>query len=201
MKRRIILAVGLMTVILGCSLFKPVYIPEPKRFVVDRVSTHIPVRKKVRAMSILILTPLPDAGSERTGITYMKTPYRMQHYVHYRWVTTPANMVRSVIANSLRKTQRFYSVIEQPQHAKTNFRLATRLLKFQQELFAKTPRVRVAMKADLISNKDSSVIASKLFEVVETSHDESPYNAVLTFNEATAKLAEQITDFTVHYVR
>lgn len=184
----------------ACSLLKPVEIPTTKRYVVSQISTHLKVFHKVYPESMMVLSPIANPGYERRNITYMKTPFQIQHYGRHQWIASPSEMVRSVLANTLRKSKRFFTVIEQPQHAMTNFRLASRIMKFQQELFANTPRVRVVLQVDLINNQDSKVVASKLFEVVQEVETNAPYDAVVAINASMAELAQYVGEFVIHYV-
>lgn len=197
MKGMRILAILIVLLVVGCSLFKPIELPETKRYIINQLPKDIPKAKRKHDETILVLSAIANPGFDTRYIAYINSPYLIQHYSHSLWLALPSEMVRSVIANTLKNTHYFHAVLEQPQFAKTDYRLSTRIIKLQQEFFRKEVRVRIVLQADLISNHNSKVIASRVFQEVKPLSDPSPYHAVLAFNSIMAIMAKNITRFVI----
>ena len=190
-------AITFILLLSACSLISPIEMPETKRYVINQLPHNIKVRRHKSPKTILVLSSVANPGFGTHSIAYIRSPYRIEHYRNSSWLALPSEMVRSVIANTLKNTRYFHAVLEQPEYARTDYRLSSRIIKFQQELFKKVVKVRIILQVDLISNQNSKVAASHIFQETKQVQDKKPYRAVLAFNEIMSKLAGRISKFVI----
>ena len=151
--------------------------------------------------TILVSAPISNPGYQTSAMIYMLTPYELNNYANTRWVAPPAEMLMPLLVQALRKTEYFYAVVSSPFFGMTNYRLDTRLLKLQQELFFPINRIRLTIEASLIQSSTNHIVASRLFEILVAARIQNPYGVVLAANQAATVMSCRIAQFCVIHAR
>lgn len=147
--------------------------------------------------TILVNQLAANPGYDTSAMVYMVTPYELNAYSQSQWVAPPAQMLTTVIASSLRRTNFFAAVITPPFSGVTSYRLDTQLIKLQQEFLLPTSQEHLTLLVTLINNSSNRVLATKQFDIVLPTQENNPYGGVLAANKAAAQLSAQIASFVV----
>lgn len=150
-------------------------------------------------LTILVSVPISNPGYQTSAMIYTLTPYELSSYVNSQWIAPPAEMLIPLLVQALRRTGYFYSVISSPFFGVTSYRLDTRLLKLQQEIFFPINRIRLTIEASLIKSGTNQIIASHLFEALVTTRIHNPYGSVLAANQAAIIISRRIAQFCAFY--
>lgn len=182
----------------GCG---PVKMPPVSTYTISGVPTTVKVRRTRTNRTLLVSVPVASPGYQSNKMAYVTVPFRLRYFSRNAWVAPPAEMLVSLLTNTLTKTNSFKAVVTTPFAGVVNYRLDTHLLMLQQEFLHPTSQVRLIIQATVINNQTSRVMASHRFQAVVDAPQNNPYSGVLATNEAAAKLSQQITQFVLNTVR
>ncbi len=196
--RRVLLIISAIT-LTACSPLSPVKLPAVKTYNLHGVSKQR-VTRHGRPLTLLVSQPVASAGYQTEQMIYIEKPYQLQAFASNSWIASPANMLKPLIAESLRNSGLYHSVVTTPFAGLTDRRLDVRVLYFYQDFIQSPSRVRVALQLNFINSKTSRVMASKRINAVVIAKQRTPYGGVLAANQATRILMQKIVRF-VRYLK
>ncbi len=144
---------------------------------------------------LLVSLPHAEPGFETARMVYLQRPYELEHYATNRWADAPARMFTSVMVQSLGRSGSWRAVALLPGSIRGDYRLDSHGFALRQEFLKQPSRVRVTVRMQLINMKDSSVVGSRAFDVVENAPSEDAYGGVQAANQATAVLLDHISSW------
>lgn len=184
----LMIAVSTLT---ACSLLRGKPIQEYR---LDNPS-KITLRRAPTSQSILVSKPLAASGYGNNDMRYTKKPYELASFANSSWINPPADMLETLLVESLQNSKYFHAVVRAPFSGITNLRLDTQLLMLRQNFISKPSRVDIVINANLVSEKNNKVIRSRRFQAHETAPEDSPYGGVLAANKAINRIMKQIVRF------
>ncbi|GAB4392040.1 MAG: ABC-type transport auxiliary lipoprotein family protein [Gammaproteobacteria bacterium] len=194
-----LIILSMVLFITACSSLKPQSVPQQATYTLqDSASTIFTTRPT--SHTLLVSAPVANPGYDSSNMIYTQAqhPYQLQSYTRHQWVAPPADMLLPLLANRLSNRNYFHAVVTPPHAGITDRRLDTRLISFKQEFSKRhASRAHIMLRAELINNDSSKVIASRLFEVETLAPSNDPQGNVIASNDAISKLLSQITEFAV----
>ncbi|MDP3561553.1 MAG: ABC-type transport auxiliary lipoprotein family protein [Legionellaceae bacterium] len=155
----------------------------------------------VSSQSILIAQPDAMAGYETEQMLYTDQPFQLSSFAHSSWISPPANMLTSLITQSLQHSHYFYAVAAGPNADKTDYRLDTQLLTLQQNFLTKPSTLEFSVQIVLTRVNDNRVIASHTFVERVPCPADTPYGGVIATNKATQAFTARLTAYVVKQVK
>ncbi len=147
---------------------------------------------KLDSPVLLVSQPQAEPGFETQRMVYVKRPYELEYYAVNQWADTPVRMFTPLMVQALNQDPTWRAVIPQPSSIRGDYRLDTHGFLIQQEFFQSPSRMRVMVQAQLVDLKESTILSTRAFEVVENAASENPYGGVQAANRAVAGLLDQI---------
>ncbi|MBH0203803.1 MAG: hypothetical protein HP496_16240 [Nitrospira sp.] len=141
---------------------------------------------------LLVSPPQAEPGFETPRMAYVKRPYELEYYAANQWADTPARMFSLLMVQALNQADVWRAVVPLPSSIRGDYRLDTYGFLLQQEFLEEPSRVRVVVRTQLVDLKESTILCTRAFEVVENATSENPYGGVQAANRAVAGLLEQI---------
>ncbi len=150
---------------------------------------------------LLVTIPQAEPGFETSRMVYVKRPYELEYYAINQWADTPARMFMPLLVQILGKSGVWRDVVSVPSAVPADYRLDSYRLVLQQEFFRQPSRVRLTARMQLVDLKESTILGTRAFEVVENAPSENAYGGVLAANRAVASLLDQIVSWLQQCVR
>ena len=145
---------------------------------------------------LLVSPPQAEPGFETQRMVYVKRPYELEYYAMNQWADTPVRMFAPLMVQALnQQNDAWRAVIQLPSPIRGDYRLDTHGFLLQQEFFEQPSRVRVMVRTQLIDLKESTILSTRAFEVVENAASENPYGGVQAANRAIAGLLDQMSSW------
>ena len=141
---------------------------------------------------LLVSQPQAEPGFETQRMVYIKRPYELEYYAVNQWADTPVRMFTTLMVQALNQNDAWRAVIPLPSSIRGDYRLDTHGVLLQQEFLLQPSRVRVVVRMQLVDLKESTILSTRIFEVVENATSENPYGGVQAANRAVAGLLDQI---------
>ena len=141
---------------------------------------------------LLVSPPQAEPGFETQRMVYVKRPYELEYYAVNQWADTPVRMFTPLMVQALNRNDVWHAVIPLPSSIRGDYRLDTHGFLLQQEFLQQPSRVRVMVRTQLVGLKESTILSTRTFEVVENAASENPYGGVQAANRAIAGLLDQI---------
>lgn len=141
---------------------------------------------------LLVSPPQAEPGFETQRMVYVKRPYELEYYALNQWADTPVRMFAPLMIQALNQNDVWRAVIPLPSSIHGDYRLDTHGFLLQQEFLQQPSRVRVMVRTQLVDLKESTILNTRAFEVVENATSENPYGGVQASNRAIAELLDQI---------
>ena len=177
----------------GCQALKPVKMANIKDYTLSSVSQY---RSNTRSGKTLLVTlPTANPGFESQRMIYASTPYERSAYRLHQWIDPPAEMVLPLETESLRNSHFFSAVVSPPFAATTDYRLETRLITMQEELYKQPRSAHIALQVWIIDNNTQKIIASKRFDKQQPSGVNTPLASVVAMNHAAKNLMKEMVLF------
>lgn len=142
---------------------------------------------------LLVSQPQAEPGFETQRMVYVKRPYELEYYAVNEWADTPVHMVTPLLVQTLNQHETWRAVIPLPSSIRGDYRLDLYGFLLQQEFFQHPSRVRVMVRSQLVDLKESTILSTRAFEVVENTTSENAYGGVQAANRAVAALLDQIS--------
>lgn len=190
-------ALGLIVGLAGCTpeILRPG--PGPSNIYV--LDATLEPRPQIKTTDKVILVNTPDAqpGFDTRRIAYTRTPLSLDYYTQSVWADTPARMLGPLIVRALEKSGAFRAVVSAPTSAVADLRLDTAIVRLQHEFYQQPSQVSLTVRAKLLDVNSRQVLATRLFEVVESAPSEDAYGGVRAANQAVGRMLEDLTDFVI----
>ena len=186
-----------LLVLSGCS---PVKTP-----IIHQYTLEIPAHKqaihKHLPYTLLISKPEAMAGYQTEQMLYVKSPFTLEPFAKNAWVSPPADMLYPVLVERFQSSRAFRAVISAPFADKTNYRLDTQLITFNQNFLSKPSTLKFTAKIALTRVSDNHVIASRLIvKQIPCAHN-TPLGGVIAANQASAAFTEDTLKFVIKQVQ
>jgi len=196
-KTNLALLFGVHWMLYACS---PVKTPVTDQYNLTSYSTkktaHEPTHR-----SLLVSLPEAVSGYQTEQMLYIKKPYELSVFAHSAWISSPANMLYPLIVESLQNSYYFTAVASGSYADKTDYRVDTQLLSFQQNFLVKPSQMELRAKVVLTHVEDNRVIASRIINERISCPQDSPYGGVLAANQATRQFTAKLSDFVIEHVK
>jgi cholesterol transport system auxiliary component len=150
---------------------------------------------------LLVSQPQAEPGFETQRMVYVKRPYELEYYAVNQWAETPVRMFAPLMIHALTRSEVWRAVIPLPSSISGDYRLDTYGFLLQQEFLQQPSRVRVTARLQLVDLKESTILGTRTFEVVENATSENPYGGVQAANRAIAVLLDQMASWLRECVR
>jgi cholesterol transport system auxiliary component len=180
----------------ACS---PIKLPASNQYKLEAFNTKKFSHQKT-AQSILISQPEAMAGYQTEQMLYIQKPYEITAFVHNTWISPPANMLYSLIMQSVQKTGYFYAVASGPYVEKADYRLDTQLIALQQNFLTKPSTMELVVKVVLTHIEDNRVVSSQIINERVSCPMDTPYGGVIAANRATQAFTAHLSEFIVDRV-
>jgi len=183
---------GLIAILIltSCSVFSPVQVNPPTKYVVNTVpyvSAKIP-----HHLSLYVSMPTTNSVYSTSQMVYSIHPYQVAYFVKNTWAATPAEMLQSLMVQTIQNSHYYNLVTYSPTANQVNLILNTQLLEFKQD-FSRHPSVfRLELRAQLLNANTGKVIAAKDIIVSEPAPENTPYGGVVAANKAVEKALSQL---------
>lgn len=182
---------ALMLTISGCAVKVPTISTYVLTVPTAASSAGVPQTHAVLLVSSMIAGP----GYKTSRMIYVTAPGYLREFSRHAWVAPPAQMLVPLIIERIESKQYFKAVVTPPFAGKSDYRLDTRLVIFQQEFIQPVSQVRCVVQALLINNNTGKVIGSRRFQVIVPAAGNNPQSGVAAANQAAAQISEQIAQF------
>ncbi len=188
-------------IVSGCSV-----LPKPEPVTMDQyVLEYTPGRvttESVEGLPVLVITtPRAYGGYDTHRIAYMKQAYGLRYYTRSRWADTPARMLAPLAADAMQATGQFQALYAVPGSITADYRLDTELIRFHQDFTQQPSVVHITMRAKLVDLRESRVVATQQFDIVEPAATADSYGGVVAANKAVSLLLDELAQFCVSQLR
>ncbi len=157
---------------------------------------------KLEGPVLLVSPPQAEPGFETQRMVYVKRPYELEYYAVNQWADTPVRMFAPLMVQAFnQQNDTWRAVIPLSSSIRGDYRLDTHGFLLQQEFLQQPSRVRVMVRTQLVDLKESTILSTRAFEVVENATSENPYGGVQAANRAIAGLLDQIGSWLRQCVR
>ena len=150
---------------------------------------------------LLVSPPQAEPGFDTQRMVYVKRPHELEYFSINQWADTPVRMFAPLMVHVLNRSGAWHAVIPLPSSISGDYRLDTYGFQLQQEFLQQPSRVRVTARLQLVDLKESTILATRVFETVENAPSENAYGGVLAANRAVAGLLDQIVSWLQQCVR
>lgn len=179
----------------GCSLPQDRSEP-PQAYLLDGGNYAPPTARHPNGKILLVTTPKAAPGFDSNQIAYTKEPLKLDYYSNNIWSDTPAKMLLPVLVRAFEDTGAFKAVVSPPAPTMADLRVDVDVIRLQQEFIAAQPsRVRLTTRIKVLNMKSGHVLATQVFEVIESAPSEDAYGAAQAANKALHKLLNDLVPF------
>ncbi|WP_372610281.1 ABC-type transport auxiliary lipoprotein family protein [Halomonas sp.] len=186
-------AMSLLVLLPACSLLTE---REPVRLFMLAEPTLETSREAPLDQALRVDTP--SAGSPLNGprLLVMPSPGELQAYAGARWRDDAPLLLRDALIEAFRLDGRLTTVVDDASRARSDATLTSHLSAFHSRYRDGRPEVVIRLDAQLLDEGSREVLASRRFEVVVSSRDESIEAVVAAFGRATEALSRQLVEWT-----
>ena len=140
--------------------------------------------QKTMLPTLTVNTPKAAAGFDSHRMLYIRNTHQIEHFARNEWVDTPANMLQSLLMESLENTGDFKAVMLKTSAIKSEIKLESQVVTLIQNFDAKPSKVDFGLRVSLINSETNQVIASQLFMEQVIAKSDTPAGGVSAANEA-----------------
>lgn len=181
----------------GCSPVKTLVIHQyTLENTYDKKTTH-----KHLDYTLLISKPEAMAGYQTDQMLYVKTPFTLEPFAKNAWVSPPASMLYPVLVKHIQNSHVFRAVSSTPFADKTDYRLDTQLITFNQNFLAKQSTLNFTAKIAITRVADNHVLASQLVVKHISCPSNTPLGGVIAANQASSEFAEDTLVFAMTHIQ
>lgn len=153
-----------------------------------------------KKITLMVTAPTASVGYQSKKMIYNKKPFELSGFANNQWAGPPAEMLQPLIVQCLRNTGFFHAVVSSAISSDRNVRLKVNLLELRQDFTESPSRIHMALQAELINDKTNKVMNSKVFATTVAAQHETPYGGVFAANNATNRILNQLSRFSVDTV-
>ena len=193
MTRRLSVYLSLVFLLAGCSSTGPV--PEDRFY---QLQTHIsatPVlQKAVLNGSLRVDYVMADPLRSGRAVLYrdMRKPLELHRYHYEFWVDQPPRMIHQALLNYLRSSGIADSIQGDTRHADADYRLYTRLLRFERVVGDGAPKVELELEATLYSERTRSAMWTAVYLRQQESDGKELHASVQAMQKALEAVLESL---------
>jgi len=195
-KRATLLLALFCLAVSGCSSLAPVKVQPAADYTLSHVAAGKPTHRKSRA-TLFVSSTTARPGYQTARMIYTEKPHELKSFVLNRWVAPPAYLLTGLIVQSLRNQHYFHAVVTGPFTGLSNYRLDTQLIRLEQDFSTVPSRLHMVLDAQLVSNANNKVIASRQFSATIKAPLDTPYGGVIATNHALEKILPQLVRFCI----
>jgi cholesterol transport system auxiliary component len=180
----------------GCASLLPPREPEPALHVLAPPPVAIANAGK-RDVVLEIALPRAAPGFDTPRIVYVQRPYELDSFARHRWAEAPARMLAPLLTQALERSGAFRAVVQAPTAVPADVRVATELLRLQQNFAPRPSRVEVVLRVQLVDVRARRVLATRTFEDDEPAPTDDALGGVAAANAVLARVLTQVVEFCV----
>ncbi|MBX5453622.1 MAG: ABC-type transport auxiliary lipoprotein family protein [Acidobacteriia bacterium] len=192
------LAVAAALLLGGCTLLAPPR-PEPAREVLDELPKQIPSERRHTA-ALFVLPPEAGPAYDTIRIAYRERPYQLGYFRDHEWAEPPAQMIKTLLIETLKRTGAFRSVLTEPDFASPTYTLRTEILELVQDYTRSPPVARLALRLELLA-PTGRPLASREITREQPMQAATPYAGVAATNHALAGALAEAASFVLDHTR
>lgn len=151
--------------------------------------------------TLLVSLPDPAPGFETPHMVYVKVPHELNYYAASQWVESPAAMLAPLIVQRLESSGFWGAVAHMPTPVRGDVRLDIDQVALAQEFLQQPSRVRLSLRAQLLTVYDPHVLGTRNFDIREDAPSEDAYGGVLAAQRAVSRLLDDLLEWLEHCVR
>jgi len=185
----------------ACSALQPAVTPNPGFYSLNGIAGRTPLPAPASAPTLIVSPPHAAAGYDSQRIIYVREAHRLEYFAHSEWIDPPARMLAPLLVAAIENSGAFRAVVLMPSTALGELRLATEIIRLQQEFGSSPSRVRFTLRAHLIDENTRRVVAWREFDVAVPAASDDPYGGVLAANRAVQSVVEQVAVFCADMAR
>lgn len=153
-------------------------------------------RTRPKSLPVLLLSlPQPAPGFESQRMVYEQVPHELRSFATSQWVDSPARMLVPLLAKSLEVSETWGSVVLLPSVIRKDFRLDISQVALVQDFTRQPSRIRLTLRAQLLTVFDPHVIGTREFEFQEEASSEDAYGGVLVAQQAVGRFLTDLNDW------
>ena len=175
--------------ITGCTVSPTLEAPR----VMDFAAPFSDIRAdQTRPLSLRVDTPYASDPLGTNRILAKPTPLEFEIYPAVRWRDTAPIIMRDLLAETLRDSQGFSSVISDTNPANADWTLVSELTAFHTEHKADDVEAVIELHGQLVDNQSRKTLCATSFKVQERSEGEAIEQVVEAFSRAGQELSESV---------
>jgi cholesterol transport system auxiliary component len=194
---RSVAALALAALATACSSLLPSPAPAPSLHLLDATPAAAAQVPQRRDLVLEVSAPKAWPGLDTAQMAYTTKPHALDYFANHRWADAPARMIGPLIARAVERTGGFRAVVQPPTAAGADLRLATELVRLQQNFASKPSESELVLHAQLVDVRARVVVATRTFEATEAAPSEDAYGGVIAANRAMERLLAQLAAFCV----
>lgn len=194
-------AIGALCIVslTGCTLLSPVN-TNTKKYTLTTIPGDLPT-ERTHSATLLVLVPETAPAYATPRMAYSTEKYQIAYFSQNEWAETPAQMMQSLIVETLRRTRYFSDVLSPPNFGRYTFSLRTEIVELRQDFTSDPAVLRLTMRFHLRREATNQLIATKELSAQELLSERSPYAGVVAANEATGRLLRELARFVIENAR
>ncbi|MCC7325528.1 MAG: membrane integrity-associated transporter subunit PqiC [Burkholderiales bacterium] len=178
----------------GCTALKPPEVVEATLHVFEPGMAS--VRATVaRDLVLEIATPTAAPGFDTARMAYAVRPYELDYFAVNRWADAPARMLRPLLTRALERSGDFRAVVQSADGVAADLRLATEIVRLQQNFATRPSRVELVLRVQLVDVRNRLVVATRTIAETETAASDDPRGGVIAVNAALRRALAQVVEF------
>ncbi len=191
-------AVAAAVLLGGCTLLAPPR-PEPARDVLNELPPEIPYQPRHTA-ALVVLPPEAGPAYDTVRIAYRQRPYQLGYFRDHEWAEPPAQMIKTLLIETLERTGAFRPILTEPVFASPTYTLRTEILELVQDYTRAPPVVKLALRFELLA-PSGRPLASREITREQAMQAATPYAGVVAANHALASALAEAASFVLDHTR
>ena len=181
-------------ILTGCSVLKPVELPQVHTYTLDPSSVAITKKPKTN-LSLLVQQPVMNSGFDTQRMAYMTRNFDIGYFSENQWAGNPGQLLAPLVAQTLSLSGHYQSVVMPPYAGFVDRELDLKILSFYQDFRTDPSQIHLRVIAQLIDRRTGRVIKTRDFIANQATTIDTPYGGVIAANKAVAKFLTQLSQF------
>ncbi len=183
----------------SCSVFPPVSVTPQNKYLL----TNVPHVKRINyvksASTLLVMRPSSLSVYDTKDMAYSMHPLQTAYFSKNQWAARPADMLQSLILQTLQKEGLYRAVVASPFTGARQRMLETTILEFQEDATHLPAFFRVKLHVVLIRASDGKVLGERILFGRAKLTQLTPGAAAVAANQAVAIVLHQLVLFCSQY--
>ena len=184
-----------LIVLSACGLSRGTY--EPIRSYVLEIgeggeAQETDASRPLNVPTLLVSLPQPAPGFESQRMAYEQVPHELRYFATSQWVDSPARMLAPLITTTLEAGKEWDSVVQLPSVVRGDYRLDISQVALVQQFTQQPSRIRLTLRAQLMTVFDPRVIGTRSFEFREEAPSEEAYGGVEAAHKAVGRFLVEL---------